>query len=173
MQTIERPLEGEYAPYTIAYIGLVPDENILQHLSNNVKASRKQVESLSDEKLSTPCAEGEWTIKEILMHVIDTERIFAYRALRIGRGDTTSLPGFEQNDYVPTSQANQRTIEDILEEFEAVRTASISLFKNLPEEAYTRTALCSNNKTSVRALVYQIVGHELHHYKSIEENYLS
>ena len=96
-KTISKPVEGDYAPYTIAYIGLVPDDGrVLTHLEDNLQTMFDQVRSIPEDKLAWRFAEGEWTIKEILLHVMDSERIFSYRALRIARGDTTALPGFEQ-----------------------------------------------------------------------------
>src|SRR5579863_3980069 len=131
MKKIQKPEEGEYTPYTIMYINLLPDDGlVLQHLLDNLKTVQELVHSQSEEKLTTPCAEGEWTIKEILVHVLDTERIFAYRALRFARNDTTELAGFEQDPYVAHSGANERSSEDILAEYTAVRTATIALFKS-------------------------------------------
>jgi uncharacterized damage-inducible protein DinB len=122
-------------------------------------------------KLSEPWQAGEWTIKEIVVHIIDTERVFAYRALRFARNDQTALPGFEQTDYVPYTGANERQIEDILAEYRAVRAATISLFDSLSDAALTRGGSASGYPVTVRSLAYQIVGHELHHIESIKENY--
>jgi uncharacterized protein (TIGR03083 family) len=174
MTIIQKPLAGEYAPYAIMYIDLVPDDGLrLQHLQDNLEALEKLVAGLSDAQLSTPCAEGEWTIKEILVHIIDTERVFAYRALRFARNDATPLSPFEQDDYVANSGANTRSLDDILAELRAVRAASIALFKSLSEEALTRSGIASGYRLSVRAVAYLIAGHEQHHVKSIKENYLS
>ncbi|HVU66811.1 MAG TPA: DinB family protein [Ktedonobacteraceae bacterium] len=174
MKIIQKPLAGEYAPYAIMYIDLVPDDGLLlQHLQDNLEALERLVAGLSDAQLSTPCAAGEWTIKEILVHIIDTERMFAYRALRFARNDATALASFEQDDYVANSGANARGIDDILAELRAVRAASIALFNSLSEEAWTRSGLASGHRLSVRAAAYQVAGHEQHHVKSIKENYLS
>lgn len=173
MKQIQRPLAGEYAPYAIMYIDLVPDEGlILQYLRENLVLLKELVRAQSEEKLSTPCAAGEWTIKEILVHVSDTERVFAYRALRFARNDATGLAGFEQDDYVASSGANARDIEDILAELTSVRASTIALFKSFSDEAMVRSGLSNGHNLSVRAIAYQIVGHELHHVKSIKENYL-
>lgn len=172
MLPIPKPEVGEYAPYTIEYISLVPDDNnVLEHLETNVTEISDYVRTLSPEKLTTPHAEGEWTIQDILVHIIDTERVFSYRALRIARGDTTELPGFYQTDYAATANANTRTLDSILEEYVAVRHASLSLFRSLDESVLINTTVASSNPTSVRALIYQIAGHELHHLESIKENY--
>ncbi|MEO1289577.1 MAG: DinB family protein, partial [Chloroflexota bacterium] len=161
-------------PYAIMYIKLLPDDGlVLQHLADNLKIVDKLVSSLTDVQLSTPHQAGEWTIKEILVHVIDDERIYAYRALRAGRGDPTALPGFEQDDYVPPSRANERILESILDEYRAVRQATITLFKYLPDDAFMGTVNANNHPVTVRALCYHIAGHELHHVASIRANYLS
>lgn len=173
MQKIVKPEAGEYAPYAIMYIDLLSDDGlVLQHLVDNLQSTRDLILAQPEEKLTYRFAEGEWTIKEILVHVIDTERIFSYRALRFARNDKTALPGFEQDDYVPYSGANERSIEDILEEFTAVRMATIALFKNFTEEAFTRSGPWSTYNLSVRAAAYIIAGHELHHVNSIKQNYL-
>ena len=126
MKNIQKPEEGEYAPYAIMYIELLPDDGlVLQQLLDNVQMVKELVRSQPEEKLTSCCAEGEWTIKEILVHVIDTERIFAYRALRFARNDTTELAGFEQDDYVAASNANARDIQDILEEFAEKRETGL------------------------------------------------
>src|SRR5690349_9887613 len=140
MRKIQKPAGGEYAPYAIMYIDLVPDDGlVLQHLLSDLQMVKDLISAQPEEKLVTRCAEGEWTIKEILVHVIDAERIFAYRALRFARNDATELAGFEQDPYVAVSGANERPIEDILEELTAVRMATIALFKNFDDEAITRS----------------------------------
>ena len=173
MRKIQRPAEGEYVPYAIMYIDLVPGDGlVLQHLLSDLQMVKDLIGAQPAEKLVTRCAEGEWTIKEILVHVIDTERIFAYRALRFARNDSTELAGFEQDPYAVASGANERPIEDILEELTAVRMATIALFKNLDDEAMTRSGISSGHKLSVRAALYILAGHELHHVNSIRGNYL-
>jgi hypothetical protein len=173
MKKISKPEEGEYAPYAIMYIDLLPDDGlVLQHLVDNLHSTKDLILAQPEERLTYRFAEGEWTIKEILVHVIDAERIFSYRALRFARNDTTALPGFEQDAYVPYSLANERSIEDILEEFTAVRMATIALFTSFTEEAFTRFGPCSTYNLSVRAAAYIIAGHELHHIGSIKQNYL-
>jgi uncharacterized damage-inducible protein DinB len=117
-------------------------------------------------------AAAKWTIKEVLVHVVDDERIYAYRALRFARGDRTQLPGFEQDDYTPLSGANQRPLDDILAEYAAVREATIALFRGLPEEALLRSGVADGKRASVRALGYHIAGHEAHHVSILRERYL-
>lgn len=173
MRQIQKPQEGEYDPYAIMYINLLPDDGlVLQHLADNFDLVKSAVTPLSDDQLSTAHQAGEWTIKEILVHIIDDERIFAYRALRAARADQTPLPGFEQDDYIVPSQANERSLDSILEEYEALRMATITMFKHFPEDAFMRTITANNHPVTVRALLYHLAGHELHHLQSIQENYL-
>lgn len=173
MRQIAPPQEGEYAPYAIMYIELVPDDGrVLEHMHNNLAKVRETFTALPEEKLIERCAEGEWTIKEILVHIIDDERIYAYRALAFARNDSTELPGFEQDPYVVNSGANDRSIESILTEYESVRMATINLFEHLPEEALERVGRANQHSMSVRGALYHLAGHEVHHLNSIKENYL-
>jgi len=169
---IAKPEVGEYAPYTIDYIKLVPDDNnVLEHLETNLTVISDHIRTLPADKLTTPHADGEWTVQDILVHILDTERVFSYRALRIARGDTTELPGFYQVDYVNSAYANERSLDDILAEYVAVRQSTLSLIRSFDETVFLNTTIASGQPTSVRALVYQIAGHELHHLESIKENY--
>lgn len=173
MKKIEKPLEGEYAPYTIMYIGLLPDDGlVLKHLKDNLKATTDFIFSLPEEKLTHRYAEGKWTIKELLVHLIDDERIYAYRALRFARNDKTELPGFEQDDYARYSGANERDIKEIMWEFATVREATISLFEGFDSEALMRAGMADGKVMSVRAAAYHIAGHELRHINIIKERYL-
>ena len=173
MRSIPKPLAGEFAPYAIMYIGLLPDDGlVLNHMRDNLKLIIDLIEALSNSQLTTPFAYGEWTIKEILVHIIDDERIYAYRALRAARNDQTELPGFDQDLFTTYSEANQRSTESIIEEYTSVRAATITLFNNLPDEALTRACIANGHAMSVRAAAYHIAGHELHHLNSIRQNYL-
>lgn len=170
---IAKPKEGEYSPYAIMYIKLLPDDGrVLEYLRENFKKTKDIIVRLPEEKLSYRYADGKWTIKEILMHIIDVERIFAYRALRFARNDKTALAGFEQEEYTPHSGAQSRDLVSIFEEFESVRNATITLFNGFDEEASIRSGLVNGQNVSVRALAYQIAGHELHHINIIQERYL-
>ena len=174
MRYITKPKEGEFPPYANMYIRLLPDDGLLlKHLEDNFIAARELNLSLDEEKLNYRYAKNKWTIREILVHIIDDERIYAYRALRFARNDKTELPGFEQDAYVSSSQANTRSIESILEEYKAVRDATIALFNGLPEDSFLRMGTANNNTATVRALAYHIAGHELHHMNIIKEKYLS
>ncbi|MBX7218557.1 MAG: DinB family protein [Blastocatellia bacterium] len=173
MKRIEKPAPDEYAPYTIIYIGLLPDDGlVLKHLKNNVQTTKEFILSLPEEKLTFRYAEGKWTIKEILAHISDDERIYTYRALRFARNDQTELPGFEQDDYARYSGANERSIRDILRELTTVRQATISLFQSFDRAALLRKGIADGNVMSVRAAAYHIAGHELRHLNIIKERYL-
>ena len=170
---ISKPQLGEYVPYANMYIELADEsKSILDQLEENQQTTIKLIQSFSEEQLSTPCADGEWTIKEILTHIMDNERVFAYRALRFARNDFISLPGYEQDEYIAQVKVNHRPFETFLKEYKAIRQATITLFENMPEEVYTRQGVVSGNPLSVRAAAWIIVGHELHHIQSIRENYL-
>ena len=173
MRSIAKPQEGEFPPYADMYIRLMPDDGLLlKHLRDNFIAMKQLILSLPEEKLNYRYAQNKWTIKEILVHIIDDERIYAYRALRFARDDKTELPGFDQDDYALSSRANERSIENIFEEYEAVRNATIALFNGLPEDSFMRMGVANRNKATVRALAYHIAGHELHHTNIIKEKYL-
>jgi uncharacterized damage-inducible protein DinB len=173
MGIILKPQAGEFPAYAAMYIDLIPnDGRLLQHLEYNYANTRKLVQSIPEIKLKYRYAEGKWTIKEILVHITDDERIYAYRSLRFARKDSTELPGFEQEEYAANSGANGRSIESILHEFETVRKSTISLFENFTEEMFTRSGIANGYNVSVRALGYHIAGHEKHHINIIKERYL-
>lgn len=168
-----RPAAGQYAPYYETYVRLIPaGTNPLVLLQQQPRELRQLLEPLTEEQGQFAYAPGKWSIKESLVHMIDTERIFAYRALRIARGDQQALPGFEQNDYVPASGANARSMADILEEYDTVRAATLSLLRSFQPEALERMGTASNNPVSVRALAYIMAGHEAHHLHLLRERYL-
>jgi uncharacterized damage-inducible protein DinB len=173
MRKIEKPKQGEYPAYAIMYMKLVPDDGLLlQHLESAYDEMEKLILSLPTEKLLYRYKENKWTIKEVLVHIIDDERIYAYRALCFARNERTPLPGFEQDDYITFSNANERSLESILQEYEAVRKATIALYEGLEEAALLRSGIANDNRVTVRALGYHIAGHELHHINIIKERYL-
>lgn len=172
MKMIQKPEEGEYAPYTVMYYELLPDDGlVLQHMLEELETVRALILPLSDEQLTTPWAPGEWTIKEILAHIIDDERIIVYRALRFARNDQTLLPGFDPDLYATHSGANARKVDDILEELTLVRKATVALFDSFEEEAFDRCGVMAKHRTSVRALAYHIAGHGALHIESIKQHY--
>jgi hypothetical protein len=167
----ERPGPDEYAPHYETYVSKVKGSDIVAIL----EAQRLQMAQLfaarSERDGNFRYAPDKWTVKEVLGHVNDTERIFTYRALRIARGDQTPLPGFEQDDYVRNGNFAERTLVDLAAEFGLVRAASIALFKSLPREAWQRRGVASTNEVTVRALAFIVAGHELHHRLILEERY--
>ena len=156
---------NEFAPYYENYIKLVPEQDIIKGLIIQKEEMLHFFKSVPVFKHEFRYAEGKWTVKDIILHLIDAERIFAYRALRIARNDKTALPGFEENDYVITANANNIEYESLLAEYESVRNATISLFETFTSEDLLRLGTASNNSVSVRAIGYILLGHELHHKK--------
>jgi hypothetical protein len=173
VRRIQKPNEGEYAPYVIQYIRLLPDDGmVLEHMERNLEATRAFLVALPEERLLYRYADGKWTIKEIVQHLADDERIYAYRALRFARNDATELPGFDQDEYACSSRANERSLDELLIELATVRTATLSLYAGLGDETLTRAGVASGNVMSVRAIAYHIAGHELRHVNVIRERYL-
>jgi hypothetical protein len=173
MKLIEKPNEDEYAPYAIQYISLIPDDRlVLEHLRANLDTTQAFLRTVPVDKLLYRYADGKWTIKEIVQHISDDERIYAYRALRFARNDPTELPGFEQDEYTRNAGANARTLEDLLGELATVRAATLSLYDGLGEDSLRRSGIASGNVMSVRAIAYHIAGHELRHVNIIRERYL-
>ena len=169
--TIARPEPGEFAPYYERYISLVSGTDILGTLDAQRRQTLLLLSGRDDRDGEYRYAPGKWSAKEVLGHVCDTERVFAYRALRIARGDQTPLAGFEQDDYVKNGPFAKAPMEEIIEDYIAVRRASITLFRNLDEAAWVRRGVANKNEVSVRALAYIIAGHELHHRRILEEKY--
>ncbi len=168
-----KPAENEYADYYSKYVSLVPDGDIVKTLETQLESMLSFLRGLSAEQGDYRYAPDKWSIKEVLGHIIDTERIFAYRALRFGRNDQTALAGFEQEGYIQSANFGGRQLSDIIDEFESVRRANLHLFRNLDDSAWARTGNASDNDVSVRALAYITAGHELHHLGVIKDKYLS
>jgi uncharacterized damage-inducible protein DinB len=166
------PQAGEYHPFQQAYIDHVPaGADFLALLSSQPARLRAQVQSVSDAQASTPHKAGEWTIKQVLSHINDAERILAYRALRLARGDAAPLPGFEQDDYEAVANANARTVADLLDEYDLIRAATLPLVRRIDPARYTFIASISNGPTSLRTLLYVLAGHIELHMASLQENY--
>jgi uncharacterized damage-inducible protein DinB len=164
--------EREFNPYYSTYISKAEYPNIVKGLQNSQKEFISFVQSIPKEKLTHAYAKGKWTIAEVLQHVIDIERIFVYRALRFARNDKTPIIGFEQDDYVPYSNANNYSKEELISDFQSARTNSISLFKSFTGEMLTRIGEVSGSPMSSRAVGYVLVGHQKHHFEVIKERYL-
>ena len=171
--SIARPEAGEYSPYYDRYISLIPGTEILATLESQRRQMMLLLSGRDEADGEFRYAPEKWTAKEVLGHVCDTERIFAYRALRIARGDRTPIEGFEQDDYVRNGPFAQLPIAEIIEDYIGVRRATLTLLRNLDEPAWTRRGIASKNEVSVRALAYIIAGHELHHRRILEEKYFS
>lgn len=163
---------NEYSSFNATYINACADVSLVEGLENGLNQLVSFMQHIPIEKLEYRYAEDKWTIKDIVLHLIDAERIFAYRALRIGRGDETPLAGFEENNYVPNAMANSRTLESLITEFQFVRNSTLSLFKNFSDEQLLFLGTSSNNLISVRAIGFIISGHQNHHLRIIKERYL-
>ncbi len=163
---------AECAPFYHTYTRLVPDGDIVQTLRAQQTTIPDLLTQVDDARAAARPAPGEWSIKEVLLHLIDSERLFSFRALWFARGEQTGLPGMEPNPWIAHSDANARTLADLLEELSHVRQASIALFAHLDDAAWQRTGVASGNPVSVRALAWIIAGHERHHAQSLREVYL-
>ncbi len=170
-ELLARPQPGEYAEYYDRYIALIAQGNILEILDQQRREMVLLLCSRSDADGDFRYSPGKWSVKEVLGHICDTERIFAYRALRIARHDQTPLAGFEQHDYVKYGPFSQLALADLVEEFIAVRRGTLSLFRTLSEAAWDRRGMASKNAISVRAIAWIIAGHELHHRRILETQY--
>jgi len=174
-----RPQAGEYAPYYEKYLTLVQSSVQSSVQSNDILATleeqRRQMLLLlsgrSEADGDLRYAPEKWSVKEVLGHINDTERVMSYRALRISRADATPMEGFEQDDYVRNGPFARRPLSDLIEDYIAVRRATVSLFRNLDEAAWTRRGVANKNEVTVRALAYIIAGHEVHHRRTLEEKY--
>lgn len=169
---IARPEANEYASYYEKYVSLVADGPIVELLEQQLEKTLGLLGGLSEDQGNYRYAPDKWSIKELVGHISDTERIFAYRALRFARNDKNPLAGFEQDGYIANAGFDKCRLSDLVTEFEFVRKSSISLLRHLPEEAWVRHGVASDNEVSVRSLAYILAGHELHHLKVLSERYL-
>ncbi len=167
------PNADEYFEFYGGYVALVPPGDLLQHLVAQLRETMSLLSQVPESQAGRAYAPGKWTLKEVVVHMSDAERVFAYRLLRIGRGDRTPLAGFEQDEWIPLSGANDRTLASLVDEFATVRAATVQLVGNLPVDAWERRGTASGHEISVRALVYICAGHELHHQRIIREKYLA
>ncbi len=172
-EKIGRPELSEIAPHAKSYVDLVPGDDVLAVLAEQTAKTIALLKPLSEEHATTfAYAPGKWTVKQIIGHLSDCERIFAYRVLRLARADTTPLPGFEQNGYVAAAGSNERKLASLLDELRLVRESTLALLQSLPEGAWLRHAQVSERDATVRGIAYTLAGHELHHYKILQERYL-
>ena len=170
---MQRPDQSEYAPYYQQYIKDVPQIDILEYLKQQLDETVKLFSGVSEEKASFRYAPDKWSVKEVLGHILDSERIFAYRALCISRDEKNSLPGFDQNIYTANANFDKLKLTDIVEEFVALRKSNLKMFGNFSEEMWTRKGTANKNEVTVRAVAYILAGHALHHINVVREQYLS
>ena len=171
MKSNQLPI-NEYADFYKSYIHVLEDVELIEELEICLHEFIKFVQNIPMDKFDYRYEVGKWTIKEIIQHLIDSERIFSYRALRISRDDKTPLPGFNENDYVDNSNGNDRNLQGLLTELAVVRQATLSLFNSFSQEQLTKIGIASNHEVSVRAIGFIIIGHQKHHQKIFAERYL-
>lgn len=167
-----RPSVEEYATYYETYISLVPEGAVTDILAKQLEETTEFIAGLSEELANYRYAEGKWTLKEVIGHINDTERIMNYRLLRIARGDQTPLAGYDDEAYVAQASFSSLPFSLLLEDYAAVRRSTLTLLRGLPQEAWSREGVANNSKLTARALAYIIAGHELHHIRVIKERYL-
>ena len=163
---------NECNPYFLTYINKAGDLNLLDGLKENGNITLNFFKSLVEDKYDFSYAEGKWSIKELLQHIIDTERVFTYRALSFSRKDAVALPGYNENEYAAASEANKRSKQSLLNEYKALRLATIALYESFSEEMLLQIGNASNSDLSVRAIGFILIGHENHHCQIIRERYL-
>ena len=169
---VTRPEANEYASYYEKYISLVPDADVVETLARQNEEVLALLGGIPEERAGFRYEAGKWSIKEVVGHVIDAERVFAYRATAIARGDRQPLPGMDQEEYMAGSDFDARTLADLAEEFKHVRRANVLMLRGLPVEAWSRRGVASDNEVTVRALAYIIAGHEAHHVQVLRTRYL-
>lgn len=166
-----RPAQGEHLPYFSQYIDLVPEGNIVELLARQFETTHSLLAPLSPEQVNFRPKPADWNSLEVIGHLADTERVFAYRALRIARNDSTPLASFDQDLFVATANFANRPLADLLDEFATVRRATIAFLRTLESQAWVRIGTAADHPISVRALAYVIAGHELHHVADFRQRY--
>jgi len=169
---MQRPAENDYASFFAGYVSLVPEEDVLSAIEQQSSETQRLISSLNETRAAHRYAEGKWSVKEVIGHVTDAERVFGYRALCIARGEKNSLPGFDENAYMQNANFDAWRLGDLAESYALVRRANIVLFRNLGEEAWNRRGVANNHEITVRALAFVLAGHERHHLKVLRERYL-
>jgi len=170
---IPRPAATEYAPFHAAYVQAVPDGDVLSFLERQGRETVALLRGVSEKQSQHRYAPGKWSIREVVGHMNDAERVFTYRALSFARSDTTPLPGFDENAWGASSNADRRTLAELVEDFAAVRAATLTLFRGLSDNEIGRAGTASGHRVTVAALAYVVAGHEKHHLKILKERYLS
>jgi len=167
-----RPAVSEFLPYYEKYISLVPEGDVLSTLATQMASTQALLHGLPASVATYRYAPGKWSVNEVVGHLIDSERIFAVRALRFARNDPAPVPGFEQDDYVRNATFDAYRLSELAAEFTTVRQSTLFFFRHMAEEAWTRHGIANNAEVSVRALAYIIAGHELHHREILRTRYL-
>lgn len=168
----EYPEDSEYAHFYSSYVNNVPKGNVISALSSQMHEFYTLANAIRGDKALTPYKKGKWTLKQMIGHMIETERVFSYRALSISRGDKTELPGMDQDEWMKDSNYNSRSVANLCNEYLAVRTSTVHLFQNMTKDMINATGIASGVEFSVRALAFIIAGHELHHLEIIREHYM-
>jgi uncharacterized damage-inducible protein DinB len=169
---MNKPGADEYAAYYQKYVGLLPDADIVAILGQQMQSTRALLASIDEAQAGSRYAPDKWSIKELVGHLIDTERVFAYRAMRFARNDQVPLSGFEQDDYVRNGDFDSRSLADLAAEFEHLRRSNIHFFQGLSEDAWARRGTANDSEVSVRAVAHIIAGHEVHHVQILKTRYL-
>ncbi|MBL8197238.1 MAG: DinB family protein [Blastocatellia bacterium] len=170
---VGRPSANEHAPYYSLYIDRINDDDIVTVLEKQLSSVLATLDIAIERNSNAPYEEGKWTVKQLIGHINDCERVMSYRALRFARNDLTPLSGFEQDDYIPTGNFDARSWQELRTEFEHIRQATIDLFHPLEKDAWHRSGKANDNEISVRALAYVIAGHVAHHINILETRYLN
>jgi hypothetical protein len=168
-----KPTTEETPEFYRPYINALAEGELISTLEHSLEELMRTLSGLDESKGALKYAEDKWTIKELIVHLLDSERVFAYRALRFSRNDKTDLPGFEQNDYVPNSEANRQSLGDLLDHFRRLRASNIDLFSSFSEDQLSRTGTANGYPISVNTIGYILAGHQMHHLKIIRERYLN
>jgi hypothetical protein len=169
---IEQPQSNEYPPYYQGYLDLVKGGDVIRTLKDQIIDIQAVISTIPEEKEGFAYAEGKWTIKEVIGHIIDTERVLAYRAMRFARKDKTILPGFDENTFVANANFNKRTLYELAHEFAIVREANITMFKTFEKDQLIEKGNANGQQVSVRSIIYMIAGHAAHHVNVIRTKYL-
>jgi len=169
--TIPRPADDEHAPYYSRYVALVPDGDLLAELTRHARETAAMLRRVPPARIHFRYQPGKWSVLEVIGHIIDTERVFAYRGLAFSRADTTPQPAFDENAWVPGSAADDRALESLVAEFEAVRAATVALFGGMTAAQLARRGTASGKPMSARAAAWVIAGHERHHVALLHERY--
>lgn len=170
---LARPAADDCAPYYFTYIDQVPEGDVLAVLETGVAETRRLLAGLEPERERHRYAPGKWTIREVLGHVIDAERVFGYRAFHIARAQTAPLPSMEQDEFAAVAGADRRPVAELLDELDQLRRSHVALFRSLDDEAWERTGTASDLTFRVRAFPFMIAGHEIHHRRGLAERYLA